>query len=89
MRSKSSLQYLLPYLKRYRARVWLGFGMIGCTVAAGMVAPWVLKYVVDDIQIAFAPERLPRYAALIVGVSVVEGFFRYWMRKILIGVKKQ
>jgi ATP-binding cassette subfamily B multidrug efflux pump len=89
MRSKSSLQYLLPYLKRYRARIWLGFGMIGCTVAAGMVAPWVLKYVVDDIQIAFAPERLPRYAALIVGVSVVEGFFRYWMRKILIGVSRQ
>jgi len=69
--------------------VWLGFVMIACTVAAGMVSPWILKYVVDDIQIAFAPERLPRYAALIVGISVVEGFFRYWMRKILIGVSRQ
>ena len=69
--------------------MWLGFVMIACTVAAGMVSPWILKYVVDDIQIAFAPERLPRYAALIVGISVVEGFFRYWMRKILIGVSRQ
>ena len=89
MRSRSSLLYLVPYLRRYRFQLWLGFGMVVCTVAASMVSPWVLKYVVDDIQVAFAPERLPRYAAFIVGISVVEGFFRFWMRKILIGVSRQ
>jgi ATP-binding cassette subfamily B multidrug efflux pump len=89
MRSRSSLLYLVPYLRRYRCQLGLGFGMIVCTVAVSMVSPWVLKYVVDDIQVAFAPERLPRYAAFIVGISVVEGFFRYWMRKILIGVSRQ
>ncbi len=32
-------------------------GLIVCTVAVSMISPWVLKYVVDDIQRAFAPEK--------------------------------
>ena len=88
MRSSYSLLHLIPYLRRYRAKLSLGFLMVVCTVTASMISPWVLKYVVDDIQAAFAPEKLPRYAGLILGVSVVEGFFRFWMRKILIGASR-
>ncbi len=88
MQSKYSLFYLLPYLQRYRGKLAVGFFMVLCTVAASMVSPWVLKYVVDDIQAAFAPEKLPRYAVLILGISLVEGFFRFWMRKILIGMSR-
>jgi ATP-binding cassette subfamily B multidrug efflux pump len=47
-----------------------------------------MKYVVDDIQAAFSPEKLPRYAALIIGLSMLEGFFRFWMRRILIGASR-
>ncbi|MBM3792361.1 MAG: hypothetical protein FJW35_18715, partial [Acidobacteria bacterium] len=86
MTRKFSLLHLLPYLRRYRARVLFGFLMVSCTVIVGMFAPWVLKYVVDDLRTAFTAEKLPRYAGLIIGIAVVEGFFRFWMRKILIGV---
>jgi ATP-binding cassette subfamily B protein len=89
MQSKYSLLHLIPYLRRYRAKLWLGVLMVVCTVAASMISPWVLKYVVDDIQVAFAPQRLPRYALLILGISAVEGFFRFRMRKILIGVSRE
>ena len=89
MQSKYSLLHLTPYLQKYRLKLGLGFVMIVCTVAVSMISPWVLKYVVDDIQLAFAPEKLPGYAALILGVSAVEGFFRFWMRKILIGVSRE
>jgi ATP-binding cassette subfamily B multidrug efflux pump len=65
-----------------------GFGMILCTVAASMLSPWVLKYVVDDLRLAFAKEKLPLYAFCIIGISMVEGFFRFWMRKILIGASR-
>src|SRR5207249_10006474 len=34
------------------------------------------------------PETLPRYSAMIGGISLVEGFFRFWMRKILIGCSR-
>ena len=85
----SSLSYLLSYLDRYRAKMVLGAVMVILTVATGMIAPWVLKYVVDDLQSAFSRQKLPQYAAMVVGISVAEGFFRFWMRKILIGVSRE
>jgi len=89
MNRKYSLLYLLPYLSRYRRKLALGFVMVVTTVVTGMFAPWVLKYVVDDLQAAFSADRLPLYAGLILGISALEGFFRFWMRKILIGVSRE
>lgn len=89
MRSAPSLLVLWPYLKRYRGKLLAGSCMVGLTVAAGMLAPWVLKYVVDDLRAAFAPEKLPYYAAAIVGIALAEGFFRFLMRRILIGMSRE
>lgn len=57
-------------------------------MVAGMFQPWVLKYVVDGLKHVLNKERLLLYAGLILGLSIVEGFFRFWMRKILIGVSR-
>jgi ATP-binding cassette subfamily B multidrug efflux pump len=86
---KYPLLFLIPYLRRYRYRMAIGFFMVVMTVLAGMFSPWVLKYVVDDLRTAAIKEKLPFYAALILGISIVEGFFRFWMRKILIGVSRE
>lgn len=88
MKRKYSLSYLVPYLARYRSKMLVGFLMVVSTVTASMISPWVLKYVVDDLRVALAREKLAFYAALIIGMSLVEGFFRFWMRKILIGVSR-
>jgi ATP-binding cassette subfamily B protein len=82
------LFFLIPYLGRYRARMILGFFMVILTVLSQMCSPWILKYVIDGLQQGFQKGRLPQYAALILGISVVEGFFRFWMRRILIGVSR-
>jgi ABC-type multidrug transport system fused ATPase/permease subunit len=88
MKRKNSLHSLLPYLSRYRSRMTVGALMVVLTVAAGMLSPWVWKYVVDDIQAAFAREKLAFYGILIIGIALLEGFFRFWMRKILIGISR-
>jgi ATP-binding cassette subfamily B multidrug efflux pump len=88
MKRKNSLYSLLPYLNRYRSRISLGTLMLVLTVLTGMLSPWVWKYVVDDLQAAFAKEKLAIYGGLIVGIALVEGFFRFWMRKILIGISR-
>lgn len=85
---KFPLAYLLPYLGRYRLKIALGFLMILLTVIAGLFSPWILKFVIDDLQSAIALDKLPLYAALIIGISFLEGFFRFWMRKILIGMSR-
>jgi ATP-binding cassette subfamily B multidrug efflux pump len=66
----------------------LGFLMVMGTVVASMFSPWILKYVVDGLKHGIVQGKLPQYAALILGISVVEGFFRFWMRRILIGVSR-
>ncbi len=88
-KGRPSLFYLLPYLGRYRAKITVGTLMVTLTVLAGMCSPWILKYVIDDLQYSFAREKLPLYALMILGIASVEGFFRFWMRKILIGVSRE
>ena len=88
MKRRYSLLYLAPYLERHRYQLAAGFLMVLLTVSAGMFSPWVLKYVVDSLQVSLSYEKLPRYAGIILGISLVEGFFRFWMRKILIGVSR-
>jgi len=63
--------------------------MVVLTVIASVFSPWVLKYVVDGLQQALEKGKLPYYASLILGLSVIEGFFRFWMRRILIGVSRE
>jgi ATP-binding cassette, subfamily B, multidrug efflux pump len=85
---KHPLTFLIPYLGKYRVKMALGFIMVLLTVAASMFSPWVLKYVIDGLMHALQKEKLPLYAALILGLSVLEGIFRFGMRRILIGVSR-
>ena len=62
--------------------------MVVCTVIAAAFQPWILKYVVDGLQQALNREKLLIYAGIILGLSIVEGFFRFWMRRILIGASR-
>ena len=86
---KHPLLFLIPYLARYRSEIAAGSLMVVFTVLAAMAAPRVLMYVVDGLTHAIEPKRLIFYAALILAVAVVEGFFRFWMRRILIGVSRK
>jgi ATP-binding cassette subfamily B multidrug efflux pump len=63
--------------------------MVILTVTASMFSPWILKYVVDDLRQSIERSKLPFYAAVILGISILEGFFRFWMRRILIGVSRK
>jgi ATP-binding cassette, subfamily B, multidrug efflux pump len=85
---KYPLTFLIPYLGKYRVKMALGFLMVLLTVAASMFSPWVLKYVIDGLMHSLQKEKLPAYAALILGLSILEGIFRFGMRRILIGVSR-
>ena len=63
--------------------------MVILTVVSSMFSPWVLKYVVDGLKQALERQKLPYYALLILGLAVIEGFFRFWMRRILIGISRE
>jgi ATP-binding cassette, subfamily B, multidrug efflux pump len=85
---KYPLLFLVPYLGKYRFQLFLGALMLICTVVSSMLYPWVLKYAIDGLKQSLNRDKLLFYALIILGLSVVEGFFRFWMRRILIGVSR-
>ena len=84
----SELKRLLPYLGRYRSRLVMGMLCLLAGKAAAVVVPQVLRMTIDDLTISVTVRKLVLYAGLIVGLALVEGFFRFWMRRLLIGVSR-
>ena len=52
--------------------------------------PWILKLVIDSIKnYPQSSRQLIIYAGLIVGLAAIEGIFRFYMRRLLIGVSRK
>lgn len=82
------LLQLLPLLRPYRTALIAGAVIAVANNAIGAVGPWLLKLAVDALQRGTTARELALYAALIVAVAAAAGVFRYYMRKILIGVSR-
>ena len=68
---------LLGYLKPYRAKVFLAFGLIFATAAAELSGPYLTKLAIDDAMIPGNPDKLPPIIAAFLGALVVAFLFRY------------
>ena len=87
-RAAGSTRRLLPYFVRHQRALVLGFLCILATTAIQLLSPWVLKYAIDDLTAGVTRGKLAFYAAALFGVALVGGFFRFLMRKIVIGVSR-
>ena len=69
----------------------LGVGLLSllATTAFSVANPWVLRHAIDDLTLAVTRQKLWLYSGLIVGLVVVEGFLRYAMRMVLIGMSRE
>jgi ATP-binding cassette subfamily B protein len=80
----NELRTLLPYLRKYRRSVWVGVVFILFTNAFMLISPRVLKYAIDGLGTGITSTRLLLAAAMILGVSLLEGTCRYFMRQSMI-----
>ncbi len=87
-RPVSPVRRLLPYFRRHRRALVLGFCCILATTAIQLLSPWVLKFAVDDLTAGVTRAKLRYYAVLLFGIAVVGGVFRFLMRKVVIGVSR-
>jgi len=83
------LRRLLPYLRRHRARMAGGLFCLVLTTALSVASPWVLRYAVDDLTLKVTREKLWQYSGFIVGLVLLEGVFRYYMRMVLISISRE
>ncbi len=86
---KRPLLHLLPYLKKHKSRITIGIATVLLTNLVAIATPWILGAAVGELYREISRSALIYYSGLIVGVSALEGFFRYWMRHILIGVSRE
>jgi ATP-binding cassette subfamily B protein len=83
------LRRLLPSLSRHRRALLLGLLALFATTALSVASPWVLRHAIDDLAATLTRQKLWLYAGALLGIVSVEGFFRYQMRMILIGVSRE
>jgi ATP-binding cassette, subfamily B, multidrug efflux pump len=79
---------LLPYLLRYRRAFLSGLACVIVTTAIQLLSPWVLKGAIDDLNTGVTRGKLAMYAGLLLAIAIVGGFFRFLMRRILIGASR-
>jgi len=87
-RPVSPVRRLLPFFHRHRRALTLGFACILATTAIQLLSPWVLKYAVDDLTSGVTRAKLRQYAVVLFAIALLGGFFRYLMRKVVIGVSR-
>ncbi|MCK5566541.1 MAG: hypothetical protein KAI62_01430, partial [Actinomycetia bacterium] len=59
------------------------------TDGLALLIPWVLKQAIDSIERLPDTSLLLRYAGILVGIAALQGVFRYYMRKIMIGISRK
>ena len=86
---QSPLQRLIPYVLRYRLRLTLGLACVFGTASVSLLSPLVLKYAIDDLSAMVTRVKLAQYAALLLGIAVTGGCFRFLSRRVIVGVSRE
>jgi ATP-binding cassette subfamily B protein len=79
---------LLNYLTKYRRSFLLGFACVVVTNVLTLTGPWLVKYAIDDLQSSLTLDKVRQYAAALLALAVAGGFFRFLMRRIIIGASR-
>ena len=79
---------LQPYLFRYRFRLAAGFLCVLLTNMFLLAMPRVMGFAVDSLQESVTREKLGYWSSLILALALCEGIFRFFMRRLIIGVSR-
>src|SRR5438552_16635575 len=83
-----NLTRLKSYLFHHRGRIGAGFACVFLTNLFLLAMPRVMGYAVDSLNQSITREKLASYGALIIGLAICEGIFRFLMRRLIIGVSR-
>src|SRR5215213_733956 len=88
MPAASALRRLVPFYKPYPKLLAGGLVLVIASSALGAVVPWLLRDGIDDLRQGASLREIWFIAAAIVGVALVGGAIRYWMREMLNGLSR-
>lgn len=82
------LAYLWPFLRPYRRKLIPGLLTVLASVVAGLASPLLVGQAIDALRAEVRSETLFGYAALLLGITFVQGIFSYLQRMILVGMSR-
>lgn len=88
MTALTALRRLLPYYRPYRRNVAIGLTLVVVSSALASVVPLFLRRALDGIRADVPLRNIWWLGLAMVGVSLVSGALRYWMRDLLNGVSR-
>ena len=81
-------QTIVPYLRRHRGKFALGMAALILKDVAAVILPLIIRSAIDALTRRQPLNVVFSFAAWLVFVCLLKGFFQYWMRVILIGVSR-
>src|SRR4051812_24497849 len=88
MPTLSSLRRAIPYYRPYRRDVAFGLSVIVASTALTSTVPMFLRRALDGIRAGAPLQSIWLLGAAMVGVALVGGVGRFWMRKLLNAVSR-
>ncbi len=84
-----ALQRLWPYVMSARRAMLAGVLWVVVATGLSLIAPLILKFVIDDLSAGATRRELAVAAAALLGLAIADGACRYWMRQRLIGASRE
>ncbi len=82
------MRRLVPYYRPYRGMLAVGLALVVVSSALGSVVPWLLRSGIDDLLARAPLRRVALVGAGIIGIALVGGALRFWMREVLNGLSR-
>ncbi|HXG91494.1 MAG TPA: ABC transporter ATP-binding protein [Blastocatellia bacterium] len=82
------LKRLIGYFRPYRRIMIFGISCVFMTNLVRLMAPFVLRDAVDDLNVAVTHEKLLRYGGLLVVIALTQGLFLFMQRRALINMSR-
>ncbi|HTM57436.1 MAG TPA: ABC transporter ATP-binding protein [Candidatus Udaeobacter sp.] len=79
---------LIRSLARYRRGLTWGIACVAISNLIALAQPQVLRLAIDDLYRGVTAEKLGRYALVLLGIALVAGLFKYWMRRAVIAISR-
>jgi ATP-binding cassette subfamily B protein len=83
-----NLKRIWPYLWKYRRGWAVGLSSLILKDVTGALLPLVVRYAIDALTSGKRLQVIAGLALLLIAVSLIKGFFQYWMRLILVGISR-
>ncbi len=86
--SLRALRALVPFVRAYQGRMFLGLACVIGSSAISSAIPWLLRRAIDDLKAGAPPREIWMIGAAMTGIALVTGVFRFQMRNILNAISR-